>query len=166
MLIRLVHNLLFLGRFDFYYDANTHTPLSPWGVGVVLVPVAGALVVAWLVKNFAPEAKGHGVPEVMDAIYYNQGRIRPRVAVIKSLASAVSIGSGGSVGREGPIVQIGSAFGSTLGSLIPMRTSDRVTLIAAGRGRGLPRRSTRRSAALSSRSNSCWCPSTPEISCW
>ena len=89
--------------------------LSPWGVGVVLVPVVGALVVAWLVKNFAPEAKGHGVPEVMDAIYYNQGRIRPRVAVIKSLASAVSIGSGGSVGREGPIVQIGSAFGSTLG---------------------------------------------------
>ena len=53
-----------------------HTALSPWGVGVVLVPVVGALVVAWLVKNFAPEAKGHGVPEVMDAIYYNEGRIR------------------------------------------------------------------------------------------
>jgi chloride channel protein, CIC family len=137
MLIGLVHNLLFLGRFAFSYDANTYTPLSPWGSGVVLVPVAGALVVAWLVKNFAPEAKGHGVPEVMDAIYYNQGRIRPRVAVIKSLASAVSIGSGGSVGREGPIVQIGSAFGSTLGSLIPMRTSDRVTLIAAGAGAGI-----------------------------
>ena len=114
-----------------------YTPLSPWGVGVVLVPVAGALVVAWLVKNFAPEAKGHGVPEVMDAIYYNQGHIRSRVAVIKSLASAVSIGSGGSVRREGPIVQIGSAFGSTLGLLIPMRTSDRVTLIAAGAGAGI-----------------------------
>jgi len=137
MLIGFVHNVLFLGQFVFSYDANVHTPLSPWGVGVVLVPVAGALVVAWLVKNFAPEAKGHGVPEVMDAIYYNQGRIRPRVAVIKSLASAVSIGSGGSVGREGPIVQIGSAFGSTLGLLIPMRTSDRVTLIAAGAGAGI-----------------------------
>ncbi len=73
----------------------------------------------------------------MDAIYYNQGRIRPRVAIIKSLASAVSIGSGGSVGREGPIVQIGSAFGSMLGSLIAMRTSDRVTLIAAGAGAGI-----------------------------
>jgi CIC family chloride channel protein len=84
-----------------------------------------------------PEAKGHGVPEVMDAIYYDQGRIRPRVAVIKSLASAVSIGSGGSVGREGPIVQIGSAFGSTLGALIAMRTRDRVTLIAAGGGAGI-----------------------------
>jgi CIC family chloride channel protein len=137
MLIGFVHNVLFLGQFVFAYDANAFTPASPWGVGVVLVPVAGALVVAWLVKNFAPEAKGHGVPEVMDAIYYNQGRIRPRVAVIKSLASAVSIGSGGSVGREGPIVQIGSAFGSTLGTLIPMRTSERVTLIAAGAGAGI-----------------------------
>lgn len=137
MLIGLVHNVLFLGEFAFAYDANAHTPLSPWGVGVVLVPVVGALAVAWLVKNFAPEAKGHGVPEVMDAIYYDQGRIRPRVAVIKSLASAVSIGSGGSVGREGPIVQIGSAFGSTLGSLIAMSTRDRVTLIAAGAGAGI-----------------------------
>jgi chloride channel protein, CIC family len=137
MLIGLVHNVLFLRQFAFTYDANVHTALSPWGVSVVLVPVVGALVVAWLVKNFAPEAKGHGVPEVMDAIYYNEGRIRPRVAVIKSLASAVSIGSGGSVGREGPIVQIGSAFGSTLGSLIAMRTSDRVTLIAAGAGAGI-----------------------------
>jgi CIC family chloride channel protein len=73
----------------------------------------------------------------MDAIYYNQGRIRPRVAVIKSLASAISIGSGGSVGREGPIVQIGSAFGSTLGALFPMPTRDRVTLIAAGAGAGI-----------------------------
>jgi chloride channel protein, CIC family len=137
MLIGLVHNVLFLGEFVFSYDANVHTPLSPWGAGVVLVPVAGALVVAWLVKNYAPEAKGHGVPEVMDAIYYNQGRIRPRVAVVKSLASAISIGSGGSVGREGPIVQIGSAFGSTLGALIPMQTRDRVTLIAAGAGAGI-----------------------------
>ena len=136
-LIGLVHNVLFLGQFVFAYDANVFTPVSPWGVAVVLVPVAGALAVAWLVKNFAPEAKGSGVPEVMDAIYYHQGRIRPRVAVIKSLSSAISIGSGGSVGREGPIVQIGSAFGSTLGTLIPMRTSERVTLIAAGAGAGI-----------------------------
>jgi CIC family chloride channel protein len=137
MLIGLVHNFGFLGRFAFEYDANVFTAASPWGMGVVLVPVAGALVVAFLVKNYAPEAKGHGVPEVMDAIYYNQGRIRPRVAVVKSVASAISIGSGGSVGREGPIVQIGSAFGSTLGTLIAMPASDRVTLIAAGSGAGI-----------------------------
>ena len=107
------------------------------GWGVVWVPVAGSLVVAWLVKNFAPEAKGHGVPEVMDAIYYHNGLIRPRVALIKSLASAISIGSGGSVGREGPIVQIGSAFGSSLGQYIRMPASDRITLIAAGAGAGI-----------------------------
>ncbi|MCP4577119.1 MAG: chloride channel protein, partial [Deltaproteobacteria bacterium] len=67
MLIGLVHNVLFLGKFQFYYDANVHTSGNPWGVGVILVPVIGALMVAWLVKTFAPEAKGHGVPEVMDA---------------------------------------------------------------------------------------------------
>ena len=137
MMIGLVHNLLFLGDPAFHYDANVHTPASPWGWGVILVPVAGSVVVAWLVKNFAPEAKGHGVPEVMDAIYYNEGRIRPRVAVVKSIASAISIGSGGSVGREGPIVQIGSAFGSTLGQIIRMPAGDRITLIAAGSGAGI-----------------------------
>jgi CIC family chloride channel protein len=137
MMIGLVHNMLFLGDPSFYYDANVHTPASPWGLGVILVPVAGSVVVAWLVKNFALEAKGHGVPEVMDAIYYNEGRIRPRVAIIKSLASAISIGSGGSVGREGPIVQIGSTFGSTLGQIIRMPAGDRITLIAAGAGAGI-----------------------------
>lgn len=137
MLIGFIHNAMFLGQFSFNYDANSFTPVGPWGVGIVFVPVVGGLMVAWLVKNFAPEAKGHGVPEVMDAIYYNQGRIRPRVALVKSLASAISIGSGASVGREGPIVQIGSAFGSTLGALFPMAVSDRVTLIAAGAGAGI-----------------------------
>jgi CIC family chloride channel protein len=131
MMIGLVHNLLFLGEPSFYYDANVHTPASPWGWGVILVPVVGGLVVAFLVKNFAPEAKGHGVPEVMDAVYYNEGRIRPRVAIVKSLASAISIGSGGSVGREGPIVQI------ALGQFIRMPASDRITLIAAGSGAGI-----------------------------
>ena len=88
-MIGWVHNVLFLGDLSFYYDANVHTPASPWGWGVVLVPVAGSLVVAWLVKNFAPEAKGHGVPEVMDAIYYNDGRIRPRVALQDPLLKAL-----------------------------------------------------------------------------
>jgi CIC family chloride channel protein len=137
LLIGLVHNLFFLGSFSAAYDANLHTPEGVWGMGVILVPVVGGLVVVFLVKNFAPEAKGHGVPEVMDAIYYNQGRIRPRVALVKSLASAISIGSGGSVGREGPIVQIGSSFGSTLGSLMGVRVGDRATLIAAGAGAGI-----------------------------
>ncbi len=136
-LIGLFHNVLFLGEFSFHYNANVHTPSSPWGPFVILVPVVGAAGVAFLVKNYAIEAKGHGVPEVMDAIYYNKGVIRPVVAVVKSLASALSIGSGGSVGREGPIVQIGSSFGSTFGQLLHLPTWQRITLIAAGAGAGI-----------------------------
>jgi CIC family chloride channel protein len=136
-LIGVIHNLLFLGQLSFHYDANVHTAASPWGLWVIAVPVLGALGVAWLVKTFAPEAKGHGVPEVLDAIHYNDGKIRPVVAVVKSLASALSIGSGGSVGREGPIIQIGSTFGSVLGQWIPMPVRQRVILIAAGAGAGI-----------------------------
>ena len=91
----------------------------------------------FLVKNFAPEAKGHGVPEVIDAVYYHKGVIRPVVSVIKALASALSIGSGGSVGREGPIIQIGSSFGSTMGQLLRLPTWQCITLIAAGAGGGI-----------------------------
>lgn len=136
-LIGFFHNLLFLGELSFHYNANVHTAASPWGVWVIGVPVVGAIGVAYLVKTFAPEAKGHGVPEVMDAIYYQKGRIRPVVAVVKSVASALSIGSGGSVGREGPIIQIGAAFGSTLGQIIKMSVQQRVILIAAGAGGGI-----------------------------
>lgn len=73
-MIGLFHNLLFHGTFSTYYDANVHTAVSIWGIGIILIPVIGAFGVAWLVKTFAPEAKGHGVPEVMDAIYYNEGK--------------------------------------------------------------------------------------------
>jgi CIC family chloride channel protein len=136
-LIGLFHNLLFLGQWSLIYDANQHTPPSPWGPLVILVPVAGAVGVAFLVKTFAPEAKGHGVPEVMDAIYYNRGRIRPVVALIKSLASGLSIGSGGSVGREGPIIQIGSSFGSTIGQILRVPAWQRIALISGGAGGGI-----------------------------
>jgi CIC family chloride channel protein len=136
-LIGFVHNLLFLGQFAFRSDANVFTPPSPWGVFVILVPVVGAVAVTFLVTNFAPEARGHGVPEVMDAIYYKGGVIRPIVAVVKSLASAISIGSGAAVGREGPIIQIGSALGSTLGQIVRMPPGQRITLVAAGAGAGI-----------------------------
>ena len=92
-LISIFHNLLFLGEWSTHYDANLHTSPSPWGVFVILVPIIGAAGVAFLVKTFAPEAKGHGVPEVIDAIYYNKGSIRPIVALIKSIASVSSFGS-------------------------------------------------------------------------
>jgi CIC family chloride channel protein len=79
---------------------------------VLLIPVAGALLFGPLIYYFAREAKGHGVPEVMEAVALKGGRIRPRVSVVKALASSLCIGSGGSAGRVGPSVQIGSSFGS------------------------------------------------------
>jgi CIC family chloride channel protein len=96
-------------------------PGLPWlGVFfVVLTPVVGGLVYGPLVDRFAREARGHGVPEVMYAIANRGGRIPGRVAGVKALASAICIGSGGSVGREGPIVQIGSALGSGSGCGCP-----------------------------------------------
>ena len=136
-LIGLLHNALFLGKWAVRYDANLFTPASPWGAFVILVPVLGGLAVTFLVSTFAPEARGHGVPEVMDAIYYGGGVIRPIVAVVKSLASAIAIGSGAAVGREGPIIQIGSALGSTLGQMVRMSQGERIILVAAGAGSGI-----------------------------
>jgi CIC family chloride channel protein len=136
-LIGLIHNVAFLGIVSASYDANVFTPPSPWGALIILVPVAGGMIVTFLVKNFAPEARGHGVPEVMDAIYYREGKIRPIVAAVKSLASAVSIGTGAAVGREGPIIQIGASLGSSLGQLITMAPWQRITLVAAGAGAGI-----------------------------
>ncbi len=136
-MVALVHNLAFAGELGLAYDANQHTGPSAWGAGIILVPVAGVLVVTYLVRRFAPEAKGHGVPEVDDAIYYGRGIIRPVVAAVKSLASSISIGTGASVGREGPIIQIGAAFGSTLGQLVHMQEWQRITLIACGVAGGI-----------------------------
>jgi chloride channel protein, CIC family len=136
-LIGLIHNIAFLGVFSFDYEANVFTPPSPWGALIILVPVIGGQIVTFLITKFAPEARGHGVPEVMDAIYYKDGMIRPVVAVIKSIASALSIGTGAAVGREGPIIQIGSAIGSTLGQIVRMAPWQRITLVAAGAGAGI-----------------------------
>jgi CIC family chloride channel protein len=136
-LIGFIHNLFFLGQFSFAYNANLFTPAGPWGPWIILAPVIGGMIVTALVSNFAPEARGHGVPEVMDAIYYKEGLIRPQVAAIKSLASAFSIGSGAAVGREGPIIQIGASLGSTLGQLLHLAPWQRITMVAAGAGAGI-----------------------------
>ncbi|MFC1974845.1 chloride channel protein [Chloroflexota bacterium] len=104
---------------------------------VIFVPAIGGLLVGCLVYFFAREAKGHGVPEVMEAVALRGGRIRPIVAVVKSLASAICIGSGGSVGREGPIVQIGSALGSSVGQVFNL-SEDRIrNLVACGAAGGI-----------------------------
>ena len=132
-----VHNLFFLGTFGLDYNANAFDAPSPWGPFIILAPVVGGLIVVWLVQTFAPEAKGHGVPEVMYAVYHNKGNVRGVVAIVKSLASAISIGSGASVGREGPIIQIGASFGSTLARSLSLTRWQKVTLLSAGAGAGI-----------------------------
>ncbi len=108
----------------------------PWYVKL-LAPAAGGLIVGPVVYYFSREAKGSGVPEVIESVFLHGGAIRPRVLLAKIVASAVSIGSGGSVGREGPIVQIGSALGSVFGQFLRVRGSQLRTLVACGTAAGI-----------------------------
>ena len=137
MILGFTH--LFTGHGEYGAAGRTINPHLP-GLGiwfVVAVPVFGGLIYGPLVSRFAPEARGHGVPEVMYAVNRLGGRMRPRVPVVKSLASAVCIGSGGSVGREGPIVQIGSALGSVTGQLMRVSESHLRLLVACGAAGGI-----------------------------
>lgn len=109
---------------------------TPWA-WVLLAPVIGGLIVGPLIYFFAPEAKGHGVPEVMQAILLKGGLIRARVAIIKAFASAISIGTGGSVGREGPIIQIGASLGSTIGQFFKVPSKRLKTLVGCGAAAGI-----------------------------
>lgn len=108
----------------------------PWWM-ILFAPALGGLLVGPIVQVFAPEARGHGIPEVMNAVETRGGRIRPRVAAAKAVASALTIGSGGSAGTEGPIVQIGSAFGSTMAQFLRLSVDNTRLLVAAGAAGGI-----------------------------
>ncbi len=116
--------------------ANPHVP-ALGRYFVIFAPVVAGLLYGPLVHFFAREARGHGVPEVMYAVARKGGRIAPQVAAVKALASALCIGGGGSVGREGPIVQIGSALGSTLGRVVKVAESRMRVLVACGAAGGI-----------------------------
>ena len=109
---------------------------TPWYL-ILLIPVIGGIIVGPIIYYFAPEAKGHGVPEVMQAILLKGGQIRGRVAVVKALASAITIGTGGSVGREGPIIQIGSSLGSVVGQFLRVSPKRLKTLVGCGAAAGI-----------------------------
>ncbi len=108
----------------------------PWRIKI-WIPALGGLIVGPLIYFLAREAKGHGVPEVMEAVALKGGIIRKRVVIVKSLASAISISTGGSVGREGPIVQIGSAIGSILGQALKVSADRMRTLVGCGAAAGI-----------------------------
>jgi CIC family chloride channel protein len=126
----------------FGYSADVLSGILSIGEGgykwwIAAIPAAGGLLAGPIIYYFAKEAKGHGVPEVMDAVARKGGIIRPRVAAVKALASAICIGSGGSAGREGPIIQIGSAIGSTIGQIFKMSGNRVRILVGCGAAAGI-----------------------------
>src|SRR5262249_61693819 len=115
--------------------AETGGALRPWLL--LVIPTLGGVLSGFLVFTLAPEAEGHGTDAAIAAYHYHQGRIRPRVPLVKIIASALTLGTGGSGGREGPIAQIGAGFGSFLGGILRLRPADRRVLMAAGMGAGV-----------------------------
>jgi len=128
-LIALIHNLTFVNLGSLIPDLGR--------VWFIIIPVLGALISGPIIAYFAREAKGHGVPEVMQALILRNGRIRPRVAIAKIFASALCIGTGGSAGREGPIVQVGSTLGSSVGQWLGLSDERIKNLVACGAAAGI-----------------------------
>ncbi len=131
-LIKLFHSVFYGAAGDRVHELMA----LPW-YWRLLAPAVGGMLVGPLVYFFAREAKGHGVPEVMEAVRLKGGTIRPRVVVVKALASALCIASGGSVGREGPIVQIGSALSSTIGQMMKVSRTQLRTIVGCGAAAGI-----------------------------
>ncbi len=131
-LIHLISDLCYSGEGNLLDNIIN----SPWYIKV-LIPALGGLLVGPIILWFAPEAKGHGVPEVMQAILQKGAIIRPRVAIVKAFTSAITIGTGGSVGKEGPIIQIGSSLGSTVGQFFNIPSSRLKTLVGCGAASGI-----------------------------
>ncbi len=133
--------LLFFFQNMFFYQEISGEEVSPvdntLGLWVIIVPIIGGLLVGLITKYAASEAKGHGVPEVMEAMTLHGGKMRPRIVLFKALASALSIGSGGSVGREGPIIQVGAGAGSTIGQILNLDRDQVRILVGCGAAGGI-----------------------------
>ncbi len=135
------YNLILFFKNIFFGPSTTETFIDvvqslPWYTRV-MIPAIGGLIIGPLITFFVQEAKGHGVPEVMEAVALKGGVIRGRVAPLKAVISAICIGSGGSAGREGPIVQIGSSFGSFVGQSLKLNPQKIETLLGAGAAAGI-----------------------------
>ena len=134
----VVFRALITGETDLAFNVIGATLGRYIGVVAIVVQLAlGGAIAAWIASTFAPEAKGHGVPEVMEAVALRGGKMRPRVIAVKALASATSIGFGGSCGREGPIVQIGSTIGSVIGQFARAPAPVVRTMVACGAAAGI-----------------------------
>ncbi len=133
-LIALFTNIFFFGKFSFATTSPAHNHLGLW---VVLIPPIGGLVVGVMVHYWEPTLKGHGIPEAMEAVLFGHSRMRLRVAILKPLATAFAIGTGGPFGAEGPIIQTGAAIGSLFGQAVGLTPYYRRVLLAAGAAAGM-----------------------------
>ncbi len=133
-LIGLITNLLFFQRWntDLVSPAGNHL-----GLLVVVVPVAGALVIGYMARYGSERIRGHGIPEAIEAILINGSKVDPKVALLKPIASAISIGSGGPFGAEGPIIMTGGALGSMIAQFFHLTSAERKTLLVAGAAGGM-----------------------------
>lgn len=125
-----------------YLSPANITGLSPLGFPLhrwmmLWIPAFGGFFSGFLVSRFAPEAEGHGTDAMIDSFHRKKGIVRKQVPVIKAIASAITIGSGGSAGKEGPIAQIGSGFGSILASLLKLSDTERRIILLAGAAGGV-----------------------------
>ena len=125
----------------FYFQRWSFIERDPWQAGrhwwLILMPVLGGLIVGLIARYLSPRVRGHGMPEAVETIVFNGGRVQPRVAILKPVATAISIGSGGPFGAEGPVIITGGAVGSVLGQLLPMTGSERTVLMVAGASAGM-----------------------------
>ena len=125
----------------FYFQRWSFIERDPWQAGrhwwLILMPVLGGLIVGLIARYLSPRVRGHGMPEAVETIVFNGGRVQPRVAVLKPIATAISIGSGGPFGAEGPVIITGGAVGSVVGQLLPMTGSERTVLMVAGASAGM-----------------------------
>jgi chloride channel protein, CIC family len=125
----------------FYFHRWSFVEHDPWQSGVhwwsPLMPVLGGLLVGLIARYLSPRVRGHGMPEAIETIVFGGGKVQPRVAVLKPVATAIAIGSGGPFGAEGPVIITGGAIGSVLGQLLPMTGSERTVLMVAGASAGM-----------------------------
>lgn len=133
-LIGLITNLAYYQRWDLSLVSPAGSPLGWW---MILVPVSGSLIVGVLARYGSERIRGHGIPEALEAILIHGSRVEPRVALIKPLASAIAIGTGGPFGAEGPIIMTGGAFGSLIAQCFHLTAVERKTLLVAGAAGGM-----------------------------
>ena len=133
-LIGLITNISFFGRLSTSFASPAGNHLGLW---VIAIPVIGGIIVGIMARYGSPQIRGHGIPEAMEQVLFNQSRISPRLTILKPVSAAFAIGTGGPFGAEGPIIATGGALGSLIGQLVKVTADERKVLLAAGAAAGM-----------------------------